>query len=119
MRDQRSLLQLVELENPYSLGCYQICSGTNTLQLFMIALETVYIETGLCLGIGIGIRIRLYRLLMIGYCEPFIPVDKDQDWGSVSFNEKICESIMRHKELNSNGKLVIIIDAADNAEMAA
>lgn len=59
------------------------------------------------------------ELADLGYCEPLIPVDKDPDWISISFRERICEAIKRYKELYPNGKLVIAIDAADNAEIAA
>ncbi|WP_206459099.1 ATP-binding protein [Anaerovorax sp. IOR16] len=58
------------------------------------------------------------ELADLGYCEPLIPVDKDPDWISESFHERISEAIRKHKALYPNGKLVIAIDAADNAEMA-
>lgn len=58
------------------------------------------------------------ELANLGYCEPLIPVDKDPDWISESFHERISEAVLKHIELHPNGKLIIAIDAADNAEMA-
>lgn len=58
------------------------------------------------------------ELANLGYCEPLIPVDKDPDWISESFQARITDAVLRHKEKHPNGKLIIAIDAADNAEMA-
>lgn len=52
-----------------------------------------------------------------GFCEPLIPVNEDPDWLSESFQDRVANAVFRHKKLHPNGKLVIAIDAADNAEM--
>lgn len=54
----------------------------------------------------------------LGYCEPLIPVNIDPDRISQSFQERMLDSINRYKSEYPNGKIVIAIDAADNAEMA-
>lgn len=58
------------------------------------------------------------ELADLGYCEPLIPVAKDPDSISESFQERLSEAVSRHKKLYPNGRLILAIDAADNAEMA-
>lgn len=54
-----------------------------------------------------------------GYCEPLLPVNPDPDLVSEAFQVRISNAITRFKKLHKNGRLVIAVDAADNAEMAA
>lgn len=59
------------------------------------------------------------QLADIGYCEPLIPVDTDPDRISEAFQQRLSETVARFREMHAKGRLVIAIDAADNAEIAA
>lgn len=59
------------------------------------------------------------ELAELGYCEPLIANDVSADRLSEAFHNRISESVRRFRENKPTGKLVIAIDAADNAEMAA
>lgn len=61
------------------------------------------------------------ELANLGYCEPLIPVPAltDPDRISEAFQQRLTEAVMRFRKLCKEGRIVIAIDAADNAEMAA
>ncbi len=59
------------------------------------------------------------ELAELGYCEPLIANDISADGLSEAFHDRVNEVVRRFRENKPTGKLVIAIDAADNAEMAA
>lgn len=61
------------------------------------------------------------QLADLGYCEPLIPIpsNSDPDRISEAFQQRIAEAVARFREMRKEGRIVIAIDAADNAEMAA
>jgi hypothetical protein len=54
-----------------------------------------------------------------GLCELLIPTDNDIDRISAAFQERISDAVNRFRKTHPTGKLVIAVDAADNAEMVA
>lgn len=61
------------------------------------------------------------QLADLGYCEPLIPVpaNTDPDRLSEAFQQRLTEAVGRFRKQHNEGRLVLAIDAADNAEMAA
>ncbi|MDW7674323.1 MAG: hypothetical protein SCK28_07305 [Bacillota bacterium] len=59
------------------------------------------------------------ELADIGLCEPLIPTHTEPGWISEAFWDRLSYAVARFRKLHHNGRLVIVVDAADNAEMAA